>query len=209
MRASANCQIPRKRVCQWTIEKRHSPLHTKPASLVADSDQTAAFPVVVLHHGGRLAPECRVPPLLHCGKANGHSFSRRTVGQWSWVGWEREREGKLRTLDVEAIHVNMGDHPGLLRLRPCHRHPLSSSTGLKITAGLCFSRSALASAFPFLRLTGWVVNKRHGRSDWEVATPSLGPVGGGHGSRRGSFGKRKKMDGQLQKAHLLEQPTAN
>ena len=44
-----------------------------------------------------------------------------------------------------------------------------------------------------------LVNKRHGRSDWEVATPSLGPVDGGHGSRRRSFGKRKKMGGQLQK----------
>uniref|UniRef100_A0A0A9FF58 Uncharacterized protein n=1 Tax=Arundo donax TaxID=35708 RepID=A0A0A9FF58_ARUDO len=32
----------------------------------------------------------------------------------------------------------MGDHPGLLRLRPRHRHPLSLPSGKKaITVGLC------------------------------------------------------------------------
>jgi hypothetical protein len=45
-------------------ERRPSPLHAKPVSLVADGNQAAALPVVVLHHGDRLAPKLRIPSLL-------------------------------------------------------------------------------------------------------------------------------------------------
>jgi hypothetical protein len=45
-------------------ERRPSPLHAKLVSLVADGNQAAALPVVVLHHGDRLAPKLRIPSLL-------------------------------------------------------------------------------------------------------------------------------------------------
>jgi hypothetical protein len=56
-------QTPRKREMSMK-ERRPSPLHAKPVSLVADGNQAAALPVVVLHHGDRLAPKLRIPSLL-------------------------------------------------------------------------------------------------------------------------------------------------
>ena len=88
-----------------TKKGRHSPLHTKPTSLVADGNQAAAFPIVVLHHGGRLAPERRVPPLLDCGKANGH-FSVEELLVMGGVG---EGEANLERRSSPCRH---GRSPG-------------------------------------------------------------------------------------------------
>jgi hypothetical protein len=92
------------------MNKWHWPLHTKPTSLVADGDQTAAFPFVVLHHGGWLAPELRVPPLLHYGKTNGHSFSRRTVGHGRG---ERGIGKKVTDLGRRSSPCQHGRSPGV------------------------------------------------------------------------------------------------
>jgi hypothetical protein len=51
-------------------------------------------------------------------------------------------------LDVEAIQVEVGDHPRLLRLRPRHRHRSPFAAGLKFPAASRDSALAFASVFP-------------------------------------------------------------
>ena len=115
-----------------TKKGRHSPLHTKPTSLVANGNQAAAFPVVVLHHGGRLAPERRVPPLLDCGKANGH-FSVEELLVMGGVG---EGEANLERRSSPCRHGRSPGAPAALASPPAS--PILSPPEKKtITTGLC------------------------------------------------------------------------
>jgi hypothetical protein len=56
--------------------------------------------------------------------------------------------GRMVTLDVEAVQVEVRDHPRLLRLRPRHRHRSPFRAALKFPAASRDSALAFASLFP-------------------------------------------------------------